>query len=166
MLCGFADRHEGFPLGPVPLALTWKETTTGRFGLEQSYGGQVLVEKLWRDGILLIKTLVPPEATQYLSKIKDKNLQEANRYFRWLKSPSDYVFRDVWEQFESKFDPITRARMLAYREERLFYWHERMKYIAAAMDGFPDDPNPSLWKRHVVSRWGRQCERAMFGDGT
>ncbi len=122
--------------------------------------GETLADKLLRDRSLSEK-LVPTDATQYLAAMRKKMVQERCFWFKYLESSTKYVLKaGVGRLYESGFysDNVKKE------PKKMLKAYKRVVYLTTAMDGFPDDPNPSWWKRGPVAWWANRYRRHLFGE--
>lgn len=155
MLCSFVERH-----GMIrPLTC---HSSHANLGMEFHYGARVLADKLLRDQSLLFDAVIDPNAFEYRSMLRRRNKYEQRFFFERLNSPVDYKVSENMKAIFELYDSNTIRLELEHHHMNRRY--RRVEYMAAAIQGFPDDPSPSWWRRVVTRRWARYCERNLFGS--
>ena len=107
-----------------------------------------------------MEKLCPSHEPDYLHWIKQENEQQQRIYFDYLNSPLDF---QVKEWFAKRLGSYGVVGWCMEREREVMQKRfKRIEYMKAAMESFPDEPNCSWWKRHIVAWRGRCCSRKLF----
>lgn len=129
--------------------------------LECSYGGMIFADMLLKDRSV-IKKLNPKDGTDHPYILWRQHEAYRRDYFSILESPLDFEVEELHARNMEDYD--LAGELMEDEADFIRRGFERADRMKAAMEGNPGELKPSWWKRHVVTRWARLCEKEMFRE--